>query len=57
MGGDADAAIEVLVAEEGPSDQIVAEDEYSPSLETSYGNGWRTLPLLTFLTLNPIVLG
>lgn len=39
MNGDADAAIEVLVAEEGFSDQIVAEDESSPSLETPYGNG------------------
>lgn len=39
MNGDADAAIEVLVAE-GLSDQIVAEEESSPSLETSFGNGW-----------------
>lgn len=40
VGGDVDAAIEVLVAEEGSSDHIVAEDESSPSFETSYGNGF-----------------
>ncbi|KAI3452000.1 hypothetical protein Pfo_008665 [Paulownia fortunei] len=36
VGGDADAAIEVLVAEQGSLDQIVAEDEFSHSVKTSY---------------------
>lgn len=40
MGGDVDAAIEVLVAEEGSSDHIIVEAEPSPLVETSNGNGW-----------------
>lgn len=48
MGGDVDAAIEVLVAEEGSSDHIVAEDESSPSFETSYGNGLLLFSIVLF---------
>ncbi|XP_042026480.1 OVARIAN TUMOR DOMAIN-containing deubiquitinating enzyme 7-like isoform X2 [Salvia splendens] len=37
-GGDVDAAIEVLVAEEGSSDHIAVEAESSPLIETPNGN-------------------
>ncbi|XP_042026479.1 OVARIAN TUMOR DOMAIN-containing deubiquitinating enzyme 7-like isoform X1 [Salvia splendens] len=39
-GGDVDAAIEVLVAEEGSSDHIAVEAESSPLIETPNGNGF-----------------
>ncbi|KAL8473063.1 hypothetical protein ACS0TY_029391 [Phlomoides rotata] len=35
VGGDVDAAVEVLVAEQGSSDQIIAEDVSSPLVKTS----------------------
>ncbi|KAH6760260.1 SEC-C motif-containing protein / OTU-like cysteine protease family protein [Perilla frutescens var. frutescens] len=38
VGGDVDAAIEVLVAEERSSNHIIAEDESSPPFEASNGN-------------------
>ncbi|XP_042030582.1 OVARIAN TUMOR DOMAIN-containing deubiquitinating enzyme 7-like isoform X2 [Salvia splendens] len=38
VGGDADAAIEVLVSEEGSSDHIAVEAESSPLIETPNGN-------------------
>lgn len=41
MGGDVDAAVEVLVAEQGSSDQIIAEDGSSSLEKTSYGNDWQ----------------
>ncbi|KAG6392896.1 hypothetical protein SASPL_147124 [Salvia splendens] len=40
VGGDADAAIEVLVSEEGSSDHIAVEAESSPLIETPNGNGF-----------------
>ncbi|KAK6116215.1 hypothetical protein DH2020_050011 [Rehmannia glutinosa] len=37
VGGDVDAAVEILVAEQGSLDQSVAGDEISDSVKTSYG--------------------
>ncbi|KAK4410033.1 OVARIAN TUMOR DOMAIN-containing deubiquitinating enzyme 7 [Sesamum angolense] len=42
VGGDVDAAIEALVAEQGCVDQIVADDEFSDSVKVPYGNGRKS---------------